>query len=272
MRNVSTLPNGKPNNISEGGVHMTPDEMNAIWEKEQKEKNKKKVTPAIPPPPPDSPTLKVRRLADVQAETIEWLWKPYIAIGKITVIEGDPGLGKSWLTMAITTAIAAGKGLPGAEIAEPACVLMCSAEDGLEDTIRPRLDTFGADVTRIYAVETPFTLDQAGILALEEQIAIHKPKLVIIDPLVAYFGAGVDMHRANETREIMAALAVVAKKFRCAILCVRHLAKGGASKAIYRGIGSIDITAAARSVLLVGADPNDQNKRGIVQIKNNLEK
>src|SRR5262245_2667242 len=270
--NTNNTPNGSmsviplPFRKSGGGYAMTDDEMMAIWEKEQADKKAK------PWAKQETPPLTVRRLADVQAEKIEWLWKPYIAIGKITVIEGDPGLGKSWLTCAIATAIAAGKGLPGTDPTEPTNTLICSAEDGLGDTIRPRLDAFGADVTRIYAVESPFILDEEGILLLEEQIAIHKPRLVIIDPLVAYFGSGVDLHRSNETREIMARMMLIARKFRCAILCVRHLAKGGASKAIYRGIGSIDITAAARSVLLVGADPNDPNKRGIVQIKNNLEK
>src|SRR5262245_7622464 len=270
--NTNNTPNGSmsviplPFRKSGGGYAMTDDEMMAIWEKEQADKKAK------PWAKQETPPLTVRRLADVQAEKIEWLWKPYIAIGKITVIEGDPGLGKSWLTCAIATAVAAGKGLPETQPSEPANILICSAEDGLEDTIRPRLDAFGADVTRIYAVESPFILDEEGILLLEEQIAIHKPKVVIIDPLVAYFGGAVDLHRANETREIMARLALVARKFRCAIIVVRHLAKGGASKAIYRGIGSIDITAASRSVLLVGADPNYPNKRGIVQIKNNLEK
>jgi hypothetical protein len=233
-----------------------------------------------PPQPPsvsqpakkadNSPLLSVVRLADVQPEAIEWLWFPYLPLAKLTLLEGDPGLGKSWLTCALATAIAAGNGLPGMDARGQANVLMLSAEDGLADTIRPRLDSMRADVARIYALETPVTFDAVGLLAVEELIAKLEPALVIVDPLVAYFGGSVDLHRANETREVMARLAITAAKFRCAILCVRHLAKGGTNKAIYRGLGSIDIAAAVRSVLLVGADPDQPSVRAIVQTKNNL--
>lgn len=214
--------------------------------------------------------LSVKRLADVPPETIDWLWFPYLPSGKLTLLEGDPGLGKSWLTCAMATGVAAGQGLPGADLAEPRNVLMLSAEDGLADTIRPRLDSMNADVSRIYALETPVSFDDAGLRAVEGVIAEIEPALVIVDPIVAYLGGDVDLHRANETREVMARLALTAAKFRCAILCVRHLAKGGTNKAIHRGLGSIDIAAAVRSVLLVGADPDQPAKRAIVQIKNNL--
>jgi DNA repair protein RadA/Sms len=218
----------------------------------------------------EKPPLVVRRLADVAPETVEWLWHPYIPLGKLTLLEGDPGLGKSWITCALATAVAAGHGLPGQEPSAPRNVLMMSAEDGLADTIRPRLDSMRADVSRIFALETPVTLDERGLLSIAEVIAKYEPALVIVDPLVAYMGGDVDIHRANETREVMAELARLAAQFRCAILCVRHLTKGGGTKAISRGLGSIDIIAACRSALLVGADPDEQSKRGIVHIKSNL--
>ena len=145
-----------------------------------------------------------------------------------------------------------------------------SIEDGLADTIRPRLDTMKADCTRIFAVSKPLSLNRDGLGDLETLLRKNKPLFVVIDPLFAYTGAEVDIHRANETREIMDQLSRLAATNRCSILAVRHLTKGGRDKSIYRGLGSIDIVAACRSVLLAGADPQDQNKRALLQIKNNL--
>jgi hypothetical protein len=218
----------------------------------------------------DTSLIKRRNLADVKAEEVDFLWYPYIPKGKLTLIEGDPGVGKSWLTCALATAIAVGSGPSGWEEDTPGKVLMLSVEDGLADTIRPRLDSMRADVTRIDALEGPLVFDDAGLLRLEAEIIDLKPKLVIIDPLVAYLGAGVDLHKANETRAVMARLAIIAEKYNCAIIAVRHLTKGGRDKAIYRGIGSIDFTASCRSVLLVGNDPDDPKRRAMVQIKCNL--
>ena len=218
----------------------------------------------------DEPSVKVVCLADVQAEQVKWLWHPRIPLGKLTLIEGDPGLGKSWLTCAMATAIAEGKGLPGMEQTEPQNVLMLSAEDGLADTIRPRLDSMNADVSRIFALDDAIVFDDTGLLLLEAAIIEHKPAAVFVDPMVAYLGAGVDLHRANETRAVMKQLARLAETHGCAIIAIRHLSKGGASRAIYRGLGSIDITAACRSVLLVGSDPDNTDERAIVHIKSNL--
>jgi DNA repair protein RadA/Sms len=214
--------------------------------------------------------IRVRCLADVNAEQVDYLWYPYIPKGKLTLIEGDPGVGKSWLTCAITAATAAGAGPTGWRQVNPGNVLMLSVEDGLADTIRPRLDAMQADVTRIFGLEGALVLNNTGLLCLEGKIIELMPVLVVIDPLVAYLGAGIDLHKANETRAVMARLALIAERYQCAILAVRHLTKGGKDRAIYRGIGSIDFTAACRSVLLVGSDPDDPNRRAMVQIKNNL--
>jgi hypothetical protein len=153
---------------------------------------------------------------------------------------------------------------------EPANVLMLSVEDGLSDTIRPRLDAMEADVKRIFAIEGPMVFNDSGLLRLEAEIIEVKPALIIIDPLVAYLGAGVDIHRANETRAITARLASIAEKYGCAVVAVRHLTKSGKDRAIYRGIGSIDFTAACRSALLVGSNPENQAERAIIHIKSNL--
>jgi hypothetical protein len=210
-------------------------------------------------------------MADVAAELVRWLWPPYIPYAKLTLLEGDPGLGKSWITCALAAAVTQGHGLPGTETFEPRNVLMLSAEDGLGDTLRPRLDAVGADVTRVVALDEPLTFDAPGLLRLEDAIHYYSPALVIIDPLFAFTGSKVDIHRANECRAISAPLGAVAERCGCAIVAVRHLGKSrGGGNALNAGIGSIDFAAAARSVLLVGQDPDDHSKRAFVQIKNNL--
>ncbi|MFC2018737.1 AAA family ATPase [Chloroflexota bacterium] len=209
-------------------------------------------------------------IADVEPETVSWLWLPYIPRGKLTLLEGDPGVGKSWVSLAIATAVSLGRGLPGTEAIESERVVLASAEDGLGDTIRPRLDAMGADVRQIQAIKDILDFGNGGLGILEGHIKDVNPAVVIVDPLVAYIGAGVDLHRANETRAVMAKLADIAEKHGCAILAVRHLTKGGTLKPIYRGLGSIDLTAACRSVLMAGCDPENEAKRGLVHIKSNL--
>ncbi len=228
------------------------------------------LTAKTPEYKPKESDISLVCIADVEAETVSWLWLPYIPRGKLTLLEGDPGIGKSWVSLAIATAVSIGRGLPGTEAIESESVVLASAEDGLGDTIRPRLDAMGADVRNVHAIKGALDFGNGGLAMLEGFIERVKPSLVIIDPLVAYIGAGVDIHRANETRAVMAKLADIAEKHGCAILAVRHLTKGGAMKAIYRGIGSIDFAAACRSVLMAGCDPDNPQKRGLVQIKSNL--
>ena len=218
----------------------------------------------------DTGIVSLRLMADVKAETVGWLWEPYIPESKTTLLEGDPGIGKSWVSLALATAVSLGQGLPGQAAQTPASVIIASAEDGLGDTIRPRLDAMGADVKRIHAIDGPLTLDAGGLLNLELYIERVSPRLVVLDPLVAYLGREIDIHRANETRQIMAQLARIAQQHAVSILAVRHLTKASASKALYRGIGSIDFTASCRSVLMAGCDPEDPQRRAIVHIKSNL--
>ncbi len=210
-------------------------------------------------------------MIDVQPEKVDFLWDPYIPRGKLTSLEGDPGIGKSWATLSIASALSIGNGLPGMGTFPPQRVLLASAEDGLGDTIRPRLDSLGAKVDNIFAIEGALTLDNdEGFTILEDHIREVQPALLGIDPLVAYMGGKVDMHRANEVRQVMAGLARIAEKYNVAILVIRHLTKGGMGRAIYRGIGSIDLTAACRSVLLAGCDPESPQQGALVHIKSNL--
>lgn len=209
-------------------------------------------------------------LADVEPETVAWLWYPYIPKRKLTLLEGDPGVGKSWVGLALATGVSLGKGLPGMKDGEPATVVIASAEDGLGDTIRPRLDTMGADTRMIHAIKGALDFNNGGLDILREVIELVRPALVVVDPLVAYIGARVDLHRANEVRAIMTRLADIAETYGVAILAIRHLTKGGALKPIYRGMGSIDLTASCRSVIMAGCDPENPQKRGLVHIKSNL--
>jgi 5S rRNA maturation endonuclease (ribonuclease M5) len=224
-------------------------------------------TPEWEPSPQE---VKLLCMAGVKAEKVDWLWKPYIPKGKVTLVEGDPGIGKSTATLGIATGVTLGRGIPGQEPTKPSNVVIASAEDGLGDTIRPRLDAMGADVSRIFAIDGALTLDEHGFILLESYLEKIRPVLLIIDPLVAYLGAGVDIHRANETRAVMSRLARLAERFGVAIIAIRHLTKGSMSKAIYRGLGSIDFTAACRSVLLAGCDIENPQNRALVHIKSNL--
>lgn len=231
----------------------------------------KKERPALSDESTPRKPVGLVRLADVASEKVSWVWWPYIPRGKLTLLEGDPGLGKSWLTMAMASHLSTRRRFPGQLEPLNGRVLIMSAEDGLGDTIRPRLDTMEADVRKIFAIPDPVSFDEEGMAEVEEYVKELRPILIVIDPLVAYLGGQVDLHKANETREVMARLSRVAEKYSTAILAVRHLTKGGRDKSIYRGIGSIDLTAAARSVMMVGRNPDDPDEgRVICHIKSNL--
>ncbi len=224
-------------------------------------------------------------LAEVKATLVNWLWKPYIPLGKLTLLEGDPSVGKTWLALMLAAIISKDWPFPSPVNGRPegesksGTVLYMSAEDGLADTLKPRLDNMGADVNNIYVLTG--SQDETGKLngitladleIIEEALKRVKPLLLVVDPLQAYLGARVDMHRANEVRPVLAGLAGLAEKHNCAALCIRHLSKSPQGRAIYRGLGTIDFAAAARSILLLGQDPENEQKRAIVQTKNSLEK
>ena len=215
--------------------------------------------------------LKIRKLSEIQPEPVKWLWQPYIPSGKITLIQGDGSIGKTTVSLAIAAAVSTGTPLPGeygSGYTEPACVIVQNAEDGLADTIRPRLENFGADCDMIHNIDDDDEALSFTDERIEQTIIQTKARVCILDPVQAYF-RGVNMNSANAVRPIMKHLATVAERHDCAIVLVGHLNKQG-GKSAYRGLGSIDVFAAARSVLTVGGTPANENFRVVVQNKNNL--
>jgi putative DNA primase/helicase len=243
------------------------------------------VPPAAPgagaPPVPPAPCAagpaaagrrsRVRRASEIEPQAVRFLWRPYLPCGKLTLLEGDPGQGKSWIAAALATAGSRGEGFPGAAPFAPFRSLIFTAEDGLADTLRPRLDRLGAECDAVLLHDEPLDLAQGDDFAeVEQAVAEHGPRLVILDPIVAYLGAKTDAYRANEVRAILAPLARLADRHGCAVLAVRHLNKSRGSRSIYAGQGSIDFTAAARSVLLAGCGGEGEAERALVHIKSNL--
>jgi predicted ATP-dependent serine protease len=159
-------------------------------------------------PLPSVMKTRLVRMSEVEAEEIDWLWHPYIPLGKLTIVEGDPGIGKSYLTLAIAAAISNGEALYGIDKIEPDNVLLYTAEDGIADTIRPRLDALSADVERICSIEGLLVASEDKAFdELEQHIINSLSRLVIIDPLVGFMGGKMDMNKANEVRAITSRLA-----------------------------------------------------------------
>jgi hypothetical protein len=220
----------------------------------------------------------------IERQPITWMWYPYIALGKLAIFDGDPGTGKSLAVANLAARLSQGHPLPDQEgrptfpTGTKHATLLLANEDGLADTLKGRLDDAGADSEQIHVLtgwkdasgdEHLFSFQDMPIL--EKAIAQVQPRLVVIDPVQAYLGAGVDMHRANETRPLLEGLRRLAEQYQCAIVCIRHMAKahqGG--KAMLRGLGSVDFIGAARTGLLVEQHPNDPTKVLMAQTKSNI--
>lgn len=214
--------------------------------------------------------LKIINMEEVKAKSVEWLWYPYIPYGKITIIQGDPGEGKTTVVLKIASLLSNGEKLPCDDTErEPINIIYQTAEDGLEDTIKPRLMEADADCSKIKVIDesaTPLTMIDER---LEQAIAETGARVVILDPIQAYLGADVNMNVANETRSVMARLGNMAEKYGCAVVLIGHMNKSG-GKASYRGLGSIDFQAVARSVLIVGRLKENPTIRVVAQGKSSL--
>ena len=216
--------------------------------------------------------LKLIKMEDVVSKEVDWLWYPYIPYGKITVIEGDPGQGKTTLVLTLAAMLSKGIPLPGTDDIpyEPINIIYQTAEDSLDDTIKPRLEKAGADCTKIRVIDESEKVLSMSDVRLEQAIIETKAKFIILDPIQAYLGADVDMHRANEIRPVLSRLGNLAEKYGCAIILIGHMNKQSGSKSTYRGLGSIDIQATARSVLLVAGLKDKPNVRIMAQDKSSL--
>jgi hypothetical protein len=248
---------------------------------------------------PDIDDVSLTRLDEVQPKPIDWLWTARVPKGKLSLLVGDPGVGKSWIGLDVAARVSRGAEWPDGGIAPTGDVVILSAEDGLDDTIRPRLDLLGADVTRIHALtaihervntdnrtaanlveaaravgaEIP-TVTRSPLLTrdverLERVILATGAVLLIVDPVSAYLG-DTDSHRDADVRGVLAPLAAVADKTGAAIVGIMHLRKTAGGPAIHRAIGSIAFVAAARLVLAVAPDPEDDTRRLIVPAKSNI--
>lgn len=229
----------------------------------------------------DEPNLKLINMEQVEVKKIDWLLYPFIPFGKVTIVQGDPGEGKTTMVLQIIAKLTKGEAVlpsgsdePALEAKtvdlEPVNVIYQTAEDGLGDTIKPRLLSAGADCSRVMVIDDN---DQALTMMdarLEEAIIKTKARLVVLDPIQAFLGAAVDMHRANEIRPLMKRVAVLAEKYHCAIILIGHMNKNSNGKSSYRGLGSIDFQAAARSVLIVGRIKDEPEIRVVCHVKSSL--
>ena len=229
----------------------------------------------------DEPNLKLINMEQVEVEKIDWLLYPFIPCGKVTIVQGDPGEGKTTMVLQIIAKLTKGEAVLPSGSDEPALeektmdlepvnVIYQTAEDGLGDTIKPRLLSAGADCSRVMVIDDN---DQALTMMdarLEEAIIKTKARLVVLDPIQGFLGAAVDMHRANEIRPLMKRVAVLAEKYHCAIILIGHMNKNSNGKSSYRGLGSIDFQAAARSVLIVGRIKDEPEIRVVCHVKSSL--
>ena len=215
-------------------------------------------------------TVKIIRMSDVELTPVDWLWKPYLPFGKLSVLQGNPGEGKTYFAMHLAAACTNGKLLPNMERLEPFNVIYQTAEDGLGDTVKPRLIEAGADLDRVLVIDDSDVQLTLSDERIEKAIIENNARLVIIDPIQAYLGADVDMNRANEVRPIFMRLGQVAQRTGCAILLIGHLNKAAGMQSLQRGLGSIDIAAAVRSVMFIGKLKHDPTMRILTHEKSSL--
>ncbi len=239
-------------------------------------------TPGHPRHAPDPssrlPIGNVLRLSDVDPEPVRWLSPGRLALGKITVLDGDPGLGKSTLLCELAARLTRGEPLPGGQPGPPRTVMILSAEDDLHDTIRPRIDAAGGDPNRVISFLAvpddtefgrPFVIP--GDVPVLEGVVLHtETALVIVDPLMAYLHRRHNANSDQDVRRALAALKTLGERTGAAIVVVRHLNKSTSANPLYRGGGSIGIIGAARCGLLLAPDPDDPRRRILAATKGNL--
>jgi len=216
------------------------------------------------------PPLSVVTMSEVTPEHVQWLWPGRPPVGKIVVLDGDPGTGKSTLTLDLAAHISTGADWPDGASCPVGDTILLSAEDGLADTVAPRLIAAGADMARVHALtqigDRPPHL--GDIDALREVIRAYLARLLVVDVLMAYLPT--DGSRDQAVRRLLHPLAAMAQEEGCSVLLLRHLTKTGGPNLLYRGSGSIGVIGAARAAFMVGRDPQDQNLLVLAGTKSNL--
>ena len=220
--------------------------------------------------PPQEETVEIIRMSEVDTQTVEWLWEPYIPFGKVTIVQGNPGEGKTTLALRLCAACTNRKPFPAMAEHEPFNVIYQTAEDGLGDTVKPRLMEADADLDRVLVIDEGKQELSLSDERIERAIRQTGARLIILDPIQAYVGEKTDMNKANEIRPIFRRLAEVAERTGCAVVLIGHLNKAAGGQSAYRGLGSIDFRAAARSVLLIGRVKREPNVRVIIHDKSSL--
>lgn len=227
----------------------------------------------------DAPCAVVRCLADVHPQGVSWLWPLRFPLGKLSLVSGDPGLGKSFLTMCIVAHVTTGRQWPDGSECLMGSALILNAEDDAADTIRPRLDAMDADVARVCVLDAIREKEKSRGFALAndlpqlERVLHDRPgmRLLVIDPISAYLGGRVDSHKNSDVRGLLAPLSELAARSGVAVIAVTHLSKSSnGGKSVYRSMGSLAFTAAARSVWSVSRAKDDGERRLLLPIKQNL--
>ncbi len=215
--------------------------------------------------------LKIISLDNIESREVEWLWKTYIPLGKLTIIEGDPGSGKTMLALRLASQLSKGVALPFVEEhKEPMNIIYQTVEDAYDDTIKPRLEKMYGNYANIHFIDESKDFLCMSDERIEEAIIRTNAKLLVLDPVQSYLGANVNINSANEVRSALNNLVEIAKRTGCAIILISHLNKKNSSKAIGRHIGTMDLTATARSVLLVGDIKDQDGMRAMAHVKSSL--
>lgn len=215
--------------------------------------------------------FKYEYFSAIKQKKVEWLWYPYIPYGKLTLLQGDPGEGKSTFIINISALLTKGRPMPdGYPVLTPQTVIYQCAEDNMADTVKPRLVAAGADCEKV-----AYIIDEADRLTLddnriEQAILKTQARLLILDPLQAFMPQDGDMQSASRMRGILGKLSMLASKYNCAVILIGHMNKGTAGNSIYRSLGSIDIAAIARSVLMIKRDDINAQVRYMIPIKSSL--
>lgn len=216
----------------------------------------------------DKPTFVT--LSSVKALKVDWLWKPYIPFGMITIMEGDPGLGKSFLSMFLASEISRGGQLPDGGDLDQANVLYISAEDDPSYTTRPRIDAMGGDPEKIRVLNGRLAFNDEGLEVLREELNEFEPDLIIIDPWVSFIPPETSVKDSVSVRTLIDKVESVAKDYGCAVVLIRHLTKMKQDNALYQGGGTMDMIAAARSAIRIGQHPDNPDHRVMAHLKHNV--